>query len=311
MRWVIVGPGALGSVFGATLAKAAHDVAMLGRSSPALDALRNGGVSVNLQDGTITRFRPQITDDPAVIAGAEVILVLVKAYDTLAAMRSIRPHVRNEHVILTLQNGLGNAERIRSVLGDTARILTGVTSQAATRTGPDTVIHAGEGPTIIGPLACENVPAAAELAAVVSAAGLPTAAVTDIERWIWQKVAVNAAINGLTALGGFPNGTIVDDPGLLDAAEIIGDEAADVARTLGFELGGTRRAIAETAAATATNRSSMLQDLEAGRPTEVEAIHGAIVAAGHAAGIATPVNQVLAAVIRAKARAERQVNQNG
>jgi 2-dehydropantoate 2-reductase len=102
---------------------------------------------------------------------------------------------------------------------------------------------------------------------------------------------------------------IADDAQLLDAAEIIGEEAASVARASGFELGGIRRAIAETATATAANRSSMLQDILAGRPTEVEAIHEAIVAAGNAVGVATPANQVLAAAIRAKAHTRRVTGQ--
>ena len=112
----------------------------------------------------------------------------------------------------------------------------------------------------------------------------------------------------LTALGGFPNGEIVAVPELLDAAEIVAEEAAVVARALGFELGGMRRAVAEITAASASNRSSMLQDLEAGRPTEVGAIQEAIVAAGARSGVATPATRVLAVLIRARERAAAQEN---
>ena len=141
---------------------------------------------------------------------------------------------------------------------------------------------------------------AAELAAVFSDAGLPAVAVPDIDRWIWRKLAVNAAINGLTALGGFRNGAIAADDELLDAAETIAEEVATVARGRGIELGGMRRVVLETAVATADNRSSMLQDLDARRLTEVDAIHGAVLAAGIEVGVAAPAIQVIAALIRAK-----------
>jgi 2-dehydropantoate 2-reductase len=300
MRIVIVGPGALGSVFAALLARGGHDVSLLGRPTDHLRALQRDGLRLQTPSGVVEQIDLHATDDPAVVAGADAAIVLVKTPDTAAAMRAIRPHLGAAHVILTLQNGLGNAERIRDAIGAGPRILTGVTSQAAHRLGPGAVVHAGEGPTLIGAVDAADSDAAARVAAAFNAAAIPTVTVADIETAIWRKVAVNAAINGLTALGGFPNGTIARVGALLDAAEIIAEEAASVARARGIELGGMRRSVQETALATSGNRSSMLQDLEAGRPTEVEAIHGAIVASGAEAGIATPATQVLAALIRSR-----------
>jgi 2-dehydropantoate 2-reductase len=300
MRFVIVGPGALGSVIGATLSRRGHDVTLLGRQSPHLQTLREHGLQLEAPDGTNNRVMIAATDDPAVVSQAEAVVVLVKAGDTVPAMATIRPYVRADQIILTLQNGIGNAEKIQSALGVGPRVLVGVTSQAATRLGPGSVRHAGEGPTLIGVLDKRDAIAAAELAGGFAQAGLPAVSVPDIEHWIWRKLAVNAAINGLTALGGFENGTIASDASLLDAAEVIAEEVARVARAKGIELGGMRRAIFETAVATANNRSSMLQDLEARRPTEVDAIHGEVLAAGEETGIATPATQVIAALIRSK-----------
>ena len=300
MRFVIVGPGALGSVIGATLSRRGHDVTLLGRLSPHLQTLREQGLRLEAPSGTINHVAIAATDDPAVVNQAETVIVLVKAGDTVPAMASIRPYVRADQVILTLQNGLGNAEKIRSALGAGPRVLVGVTSQAATRLGPGAVRHAGEGPTLIGVLDKQDSTAAAEVARVFAQSGLPAASVPDIEHWIWRKLAINAAINGLTALGDFANGMIASDASMLDAAEVIAEEVASVARGRGIELGGMRRAILETVAATANNRSSMLQDLEARRPTEVDAIHGAVLAAGEETGIAAPATQVIAALIRAK-----------
>jgi 2-dehydropantoate 2-reductase len=300
MRFVIVGPGALGSVIGSILARRGHDVTLLGRRSPHLQALRERGLRLEASDGTIDRVIVAATDDPAVVNGAETVIVLVKASDTVPAMTAIRPYLRADQIILTLQNGIGNAEKIRSALGAAPRVLVGVTSQAATRMAPGSVRHAGEGPTLIGVLDKGDSAAAAELARVFAQAGMPAVSVPDIEHWIWRKLAINAAINGLTALGAWENGMIASDASLLDAAEVIAEEVASVARARAIEIGGMRRAIFETAVATANNRSSMLQDLEARRPTEVDAIHGAVLAAGEETGIATPATQVIAALIRAK-----------
>ena len=300
MRIVIVGPGALGSVIGATLSRRGHEVTLLGRRSPHLQALRERGLKLETRDRTSEHVTIAVTDDPAVIGAAETVIVLVKVVDTIAAMDAIRPYIRPDHVVLTLQNGLGNIEKIRTTLGTGPRILVGVTSQAATRLRPGSVMHAGEGPTLVGYVDERDAGSAGELARIFTDAGLPAVSVPDIDHWIWRKLAVSAAINGLTALGGFLNGAIASDNALLDAAETISEEVVSVARASGIELGGMRRVILETAVATADNRSSMLQDLDAGRPTEVDVIHGAVLAAGAEVGIATPATYVIAALIRAK-----------
>lgn len=311
MRFLIVGPGALGSVLGASLTNAGHAVVFLGRPSPHLDALRGRGLILTTPDGEQQRLRIESTADPAQAADADTIVVLVKAGDTVPAMMAITPHVAPGQPVLTLQNGLGNAERIREALGPAPRVLPGTTSQAATRIGPGEVVHTGEGPTLIGYLNEDDAPAAVHLASVFSDAGWPAAATADIERWLWRKAAINAAINGLTALAGVPNGAIAADPALLDSAELIAEEAASVARARGIELGGMRQAVLQTAIATADNRSSMLQDMDAGRRTEVDAIHGAILAAAEDAGIDTPAIRVTAAVIHAKERQfEKVTNQD-
>ena len=305
MRFVIVGPGALGSLFGAALVKRGHAVSLLGRETPHLEALRDQGLRLESRDGTTEHLTVTATHDPTVVSDADALILLVKSLDTVSALNAIRPYVSTAHIVLTLQNGLGSVERIRSVLGPGPRILVGVTSQAATRLGPGRVKHTGEGPTLVGYLDEPDAEVAASLAGIFADAGLAAATVPDIDRSVWQKLALNAAINGLTALGGFPNGSIATTPSLLDAAEIIAEEVASTAREIGIELGGMRRVILETARATKDNRSSMLQDLDAGRPTEVAAIHEAVLTVAEDAGIATPATRVVAALIRAKESAVR------
>jgi 2-dehydropantoate 2-reductase len=302
MRIVIVGPGALGTIFAAALVRAGNNVSLFGRHSPWLQSIQADGLRLQARDGTIVRLPAAITDDPSIVATADAVIMLVKATDTLSAVDAITPYLASDVPVLTLQNGLGNSRIISEGLGGGHRVLPGTTAQAGRRIEPNLVIHTGEGPTLIGYEYSDDAALADKLSRVMTESGIPAAAVPDIERWIWHKAAVNAAINGLTALGGFPNGEIVAQPDLFDAAESIAEEAATVARALGIELGSMRGSIRETATATATNRSSMLQDLEAGRQTEVDAIHGAIVEAGARVGIATPIISLLASLIRAKAQ---------
>ncbi len=302
MKFVIIGPGAIGSLFAAALARSGHHVTLLGRHSPHLEAIVASGLYLIARDGSRDLIRMAASSEPSVVASAEALVVLVKTVDTAGAITSVSPFVRHGTTVLTLQNGLGNAALIRELLYEHARVLPGVTSQAAMRREPGVVAHTGEGPTLIGYDVEIDAARASDLAATFSAAGLAAAAVPDIDRWIWRKVAVNAAINGLTALGGRPNGAIAQDPDLLDAAETIAEEAAAIARANGIELGGMRRQVLETAIATAENRSSMLQDLESGRPTEVESIHGAIIEAASQVGLDTPAISVVAALLRARER---------
>jgi 2-dehydropantoate 2-reductase len=302
MSIAIVGPGALGSRFGAALAQSGQDVRLLGRPSAHLEAIRTEGLRLERRDGSIEQVTIEASADPAVVAGATLFIVLVKTPDTVAAMRAIQPGIAPGVIILTLQNGLGNVERIRAILGGGPLVLQGVTSQAAMRLAPGVVAHTGEGPTLIGYQRSGEKAAAEEIARIFAAAGIPAAATPDIDRAVWQKVAVNAAINGLTALGGFVNGTIAGDARLLEVAEGVAEEAAAVARARGIEVGGMRRPVLDTCLATAENRSSMLQDLDAGRHTEVDAIHGAILNAAREAGIVVPAVELLDALIRAKSR---------
>lgn len=302
MRIVIVGPGALGTIFAAALGRGGHDTVLLGRSSGWLRAIQNEGLYLQSRDGTIERLPATIADDPAIVATADIVIFLVKTIDTKVAIHRTKPFMALETPILTLQNGIGNSQLIREQFGASQRVLPGTTSQAGQRLKPNLVIHSGEGPTLIGYDIPRDAESAAECAKVFSNSGLPAAAVPDIEHWIWRKAAVNAAINGLTALGGFTNGAIAERPDLLEVAESVAEEAAAVARARHIELGDMRAPLRETIAATARNRSSMLQDIEAGRETEVDAIHGAILDDGIRVGIGAPTISLLAALIRAKTR---------
>ena len=310
-RLVVVGAGAMGSLVAARLALASIAVTLLGRPSAHLTAVQTGGLRLEEMDGSPRTVSLAATDDPGEVANADVVVLLVKSWATGEVLAPLRPWLRPDAMVLTLQNGLGNAAAIRAALGDgtTAEILIGVTSQAALRVGPGVVRHTGVGPTMIGRPSGGVDPRLTALAATLSTAALPTAAVPDIERAVWRKLAINAAINGLTALAGVPNGAIAEEQGLREAASVLASEVETVARGQGLELGNVVAAVNEVATATAANRSSMLRDLETGVRTEVDAIHGAIVAAGEKVGIDAPANRVVAALLRARERGWTSVAQ--
>jgi 2-dehydropantoate 2-reductase len=180
----------------------------------------------------------------------------------------------------------------------------GVTTQAAIRTEPGAVTHTGDGLTAIGRRTPEVNARLRDLAKTLSGAGWQTVAVEDIHRWVWRKLAINAAINPLTALAGVPNAAISTDPGLRDAATTIVTEVVDVARARNVTLNLQQiiEAVDEVARATGDNRSSMLVDLEGGMRTEIDAINGEVVRQARRHGIRVPSNELLTTLIRARER---------
>lgn len=289
--FAVVGAGALGSVFAAALVAAGNQVFLLGRRP-------TPGITVCEPPCSVRETVLPVETDPAIIAEAGFVLMLVKAYDTEQATRHIAPYLRPEATVVTLQNGLGNVARIRANLPESQRILTGVTSQAARRVSPGLILHTGVGPTVIGYRTGDERVSADRIVARLSNAGLPTVASGDIDRFIWQKVAINAAINGLTAVAGVPNGALLARPSLMAASSALLDEATTVASAHGYDLVAIHRALRDTITATANNRSSMLQDIDAGRRTEVDAIYGSLIAAGHTHGLALPALTVIEALVR-------------
>lgn len=231
----------------------------------------------------------------------DLLIVAVKAYDTGSAIDSAASAgmIGPTTLLLTLQNGLGNAETIAERVGGD-RTLCGVTAQGATLLAPGLVRHGGHGPTELGAVAGRaGHDSAVRIADWLTAAGLEAEATPDYRVPLWQKLGVNCAINPLTALLRVANGELLRRPdaaALMDAAarEV---EAVALAEGIHLETDLAVRARA-VALATANNRSSMLQDVERGRRTEVGAINGALAALARRHGIATPVNATLAALVR-------------
>ncbi len=305
----VLGGGALGSLVAARLAAGGGGPVVVSRPSPHLVEAARRGIVVSELDGSARTVPVRVATDPGAVATATVLLVCVKTWATADALAPLAPFLPPDALVVSLQNGLGNAERIAAALPDHAgHVALGVTSLGATRPAPGEVRVGGSGPTVIGYPGRQPDDALRRLAITMREAGMPTATVEDIDRWVWRKLAVNAAINGLTALAGVPNGQVAADPRLRAAAEQIAAEVETVALAEGHDIPDAVPAVLEVARATAANRSSMLQDLEAGRRTEVDAIHGAVVERAARHGIVVPATELVWALVSARSASHHEGN---
>ncbi len=293
-RLLIVGTGAMACLFGSRLAPHA-DVSLLGTWQTGLDALRRRGIQLE-RDGRLEKVPVRATDDPGACAGSPRALVLVKSWQTERAAARLQQCLAPDGIALTLQNGIGNLEILAAALGP-ERTALGVTTMGATLLGPGHVRAGGEGTTHLAAH-----PRLGAMADLFCRAGLQTETVQDLASLLWGKLAINASINPLTALLGVRNGRLLESAPARRIMAELAEEVARVAAARGIELPFADPAAAaeDVARRTAANRSSMLQDMLRGAPTEVEAIQGAIVKAGEAAGVPTPANRLVADLVRAQ-----------
>ena len=293
MRIAVLGAGAMGSLLGGYLSRAGHDVWLVGRRPEHLAAIREEGLHIATSEGVLLA-RPSVAASAEEVGPSELVVLATKAYHTAEAAWTARPLLAERTPVLTLQNGLGNVAILQQTLGP-ERILAGITAHGARFVAPGRIQHAGKGETFIGEPAGPVTPRLEEVARVFREAGFKVALTPDVEDMIWSKLVINAGINALGALAGFANGELLAHSGTSRLLEDTVNEGAAVARAAGRRLFYSDP-VAEArtvAAATAENHSSMLQDFELGRRTEIEAINGALVRWGEELGVPTPVNRVL------------------
>lgn len=297
MRIGVLGAGSLGSLFAGRLAATGTDVVVLGRANHHLEHIDASGIVVTTPDGRELVGEVDATSDPADLVGIDALLVCVKSYDTAHALTVAADAIPASTDVVTLQNGLGNAETIGEHVPH-ANVVAGTTTHGATLDGPGHVRHAGGGDTRIGRFFGTNDDAVDEIATVFTDAGIETTVISDVRTAIWEKVLVNAGINAATALARVPNGEMTDGPGasiLRDAVQ----EGVRIADADGRQVDPEMVDHAfEVAERTATNRSSMLQDLEAGKRTEIDAINGALARRADHLDIHAPVNRTLTNLVR-------------
>jgi len=245
------------------------------------------------------------TTDPASVGPVDLIIIFVKSYDTPKAALDALPMVAENTVFLSLQNGLGNIEKISQAVGGD-RVISGTTAHGCTVIGPGEIKHAGKGPTIIGEMDGWETERLKKIRDAFMRAGIETDISRNIGGTLWSKVLVNVGINPLTAIRGLRNGELLDDPEIVDLMRRAVEEAIKVAEALGVDLGPGDHLehVYDVARATALNRSSMLQDVERGRMTEIDALNGAVVRLAKTLGVDTPVNEALTAAVKGLERSD-------
>jgi 2-dehydropantoate 2-reductase len=289
----VVGAGAIGTIFGASLART-HDVHVLVRDAKTSRTIANrGGLVID----DLPPSRVDVSHDPDHLTDCELLIVAVKAYATIDALEPLRTRLKPEATIVSIQNGIDAAAQIEYALGHRHAVAVGPTMHAARLLEPGVVARAAAGPTVLGWVA-GHARERAELEAIAAAfteSELPTQTVDDSRPALWRKLVINAAINPITALAGVSNGELLAHAALLERAAAIAREVAELARREGIALslpgGDPVASIVAAARATAANRSSMLQDLERGRRTEIDTLLGTVLRRAAAFGLAVPACQ--------------------
>lgn len=291
---LVFGAGAIGSFFGGVLSRR-HDVMLIGREEH-VAAIRTHGLRISGKTSMIAKPRAEVHVPQS--ARPELIFVTTKAYDTADAMLALR-RFGNRATFVTLQNGLGNAEAIAK---SARRVIAGTTTHGVTFVEPGQVRHAGVGETTLGAWAHVSEANVVRLRDLLADVGIAAQLARDIRVELWSKLIINASINPVAALAGVTNGVLVRDKRLLALLEAVCDEAIVVAAAEGSLLSANemRRRVRLVARRTASNRGSMLQDLDRHRRTEIDAITGAIVQAADRHGIGVPLNRALHAIVRAR-----------
>jgi 2-dehydropantoate 2-reductase len=298
MKIAIIGAGAMGSLFGAMLAEGGHGVWLNDIWAEHVSAINATGLEIDHQ-GQQRNVRLKATQDPHQVGSADLVIIFVKSTHTPKVAPIAKMLCGDNGAVITLQNGMGNADMLAREM-DPSQILAGTTSHGATLLGPGRIRHAGAGATTIGPWAQTEMgfKRADRIAELFNQAGIETRMVEDVRTIIWNKLLINIGINAITALTGIKNGQILDLEATQDLSRTAVEEAMTVARAHEIPVSeNTVETVFQVAQATSANRSSMGQDVDNQRATEIGAINGFIVAEARLLGIPVPVNQTLTALV--------------
>jgi 2-dehydropantoate 2-reductase len=293
----IVGAGAVGCFYGARLAAAGVPVTMIGRPAH-VEAMRARGLRLTTAD-TELLVRVVADTEARAAASARLVLVCVKSNDTEDAGRALAPHLAPGAVVLSLQNGVDNAQRLQAVLG--APVQPAVVYVASEMAGPGHVRHLGRGELVLPsrlPVGLAASPA--QLAEVFAAAGVPVEFSDNVPGALWSKLVLNCAYNALSAVTGLPYGPLVQQPGMPQVMREAVLECIAVAQAQGIVFPADVFEAVDRIARTMPGQfSSTAQDVRRGKPSEIDHLNGYIVREGERLGLPTPVNRTLHALVKA------------
>ena len=294
LKVAVMGAGAVGCYYGGMLARAGHEVTLIARPQH-VQVIRAHGLRVQT-----SAFDEHIvvaaSSDVAAVQGAQLVLFCVKSTDTESAGLQLLPHLAPDALVLTLQNGVDNADRLRAVLGPQP-VAAAVVYVATEMAGPGHVRHHGRGELVIEPVAGSLLSDAVALA--LAAAGVPTQVSDNVRGALWAKLILNCAYNAVSAIAQAPYGLTVQGEGIQDVMADVVAECLAVALADGVQVDGdVVGAVARLAASMPTQMSSTAQDLARGKTTEIYYLNGFIVQRGQALGVSTPTNRVLWALVK-------------
>ena len=298
MKIAIVGAGAMGSLFGALLTEAQNEVWLYDVWAEHVEAINGSGLSIERM-GKTRRVRMNATTDPKEIGHAKLVIIFVKSTQTRSASGAAAEVAGLDGSVMTLQNGMGNADIISELI-EPARILAGTTSHGATLLGAGNIRHAGVGSTTIGSWSKtkQEFARAQYFSEFLTQAGIQTNAIEDVHKVVWKKLLINIGINAITALTGITNGQVLDLEATREMSRSAVEEGISVARALGIDVDpDIVDQVFKVAKSTDVNRSSMGQDVDNKRQTEISAINGYIVREADKLGLIIPVNRTLTALV--------------
>jgi 2-dehydropantoate 2-reductase len=298
MKIVVVGPGAIGSLFAAYLAKSKEEVWLLDKDQERAAKINACGISIEGASG-LWQSKPKTSADLSAIGQADLIIICVKSFQTKKAIEQINPLLGPETKILTLQNGIGNIEIIAEIAGED-RVIAGVTSEGATLIDIGRIRHCGRGETIIGSVDGKTPVQMRAIREVFNKVGFECKMSRDIKSLLWSKLIINVGINALSAITGLPNHKLLEYEGTRRILRDAVTEAARIAKRKRIKLVfddplAKAEAVCE---GTAGNLSSMLQDVLRKKRTEIDFINGVVVRLGQELGITVATNRLLVDLVK-------------
>lgn len=291
LQVAVLGAGAVGCFYGGMLARAGHRVTLIGRPQH-VQVFETQGLRMQTQtfDETV---KVHANTEASAVAGADLVLFAVKSPDTEAAGAQMREHLKPGALVLCLQNGVDNAERLRAVLPG-VQVAAAVVYVATEMAGPGHLRHHGRGELVIEPSTASE-----RVVQALAAAGVPTEISDNVRGALWAKLILNCAYNALSAVGRIAYGELVQQPGVKDTMRDVVAECRAVAAADGVTLPGDVDAAVRRIAETMPSQySSTAQDLMRGKPSEIDHLNGHVVRRGEALGVPTPANRVLWAVVK-------------
>ncbi len=309
MKILVLGAGAIGTLLGARLSKESR-VCLYSIDREHINAIKVRGVEIEELSGEITLYK----NIDAAISPEEIpfcpdlVLITLKTYSLEKGLSSIKKICSNSTIFLTLQNGIGNIEKIAKFI-PLKQILAGVTAQGATLVRGGFIRHGGNGPTYVGEIDGKLTSRLEDITNLFTKSNLPCEPSQNIEMLIWKKLLINIGINAITALIGFPNQYITHNKWAREVARRAVEEAYEICKKKNINIKeDIFSLVEEVSLRTGKNISSMYQDILNNKPTEIDAINGAIVREGKRLEIETPINWTLTHLIKALEEKNKERN---